>query len=221
MENFKVRKNNINNNNYIPIFNNIKKSNNIKKHNLKINIFFIYIFIIIIFFSLLIVNFKINNINKNVLLDSNSKLSKKSIKTNEISDEFIKNIKLIFNMMNKYTTFKIGGPAKYLVKPKEINQIIEINKLCNEYKVIYFILGNGSNLLVSDSGYYGVVILIHENNFGNLEVIKKNEEYIKCWSRNAYENIINRSMFIIINRIRRNYRYSRDNWRRDYYECIL
>ena len=117
-------------------------------------------------------------------MDSNSKLSKKSIKTNEISDEFIKNVKLIFKedeiienaMMNKYTTFKIGGPAKYLVKPKEINQIIEIIKLCNEYKINYFILGNGSNLLVSDTGYYGVVILIHENNFGNLEVIKKNED---------------------------------------------
>ena len=76
-------------------------------------------------------------------MDSNSKLSKKSIKTNEISDEFIKNIKLIFkedeiienDMINKYITFKIGGPAKYLVKPKEINQIIKIIKLCNEYKV--------------------------------------------------------------------------------------
>ena len=115
MEYFKIRKKNINNNNYIPIFNNIKKSKNNKKHNLKINIFYIYIFIIIIFFSLLIVIFKINNINKNELLNSNSNLSKKSIKTNKISDKFIKNIKLIFKedeiienaMMNKYTTFKI------------------------------------------------------------------------------------------------------------------
>ena len=184
MENFKERKKILNKNNYIPIFNDIKKSKNIKKNNLKINIFLIYIFIIIIFFSILIVFFKINNINKNELLDNNSLLSKKSIKTNEINDEFIKNIKIIFKedeivenaMMNKYTTYKIGGPAKYLVKPKEINQIIRIIKLCNKHKVNYFILGNGSNLLVSDTGYYGVVILIHENNFGNLEVIKKNED---------------------------------------------
>ena len=39
----------------------------------------------------------------------------------------------------------------------------------------YFILGNGSNLLVSDNGYYGVVILIHEINFSNLEILKENE----------------------------------------------
>ena len=78
-------------------------------------------------------------------------------------------------MMNKYTTFKIGGPAKYLVKPKRINQIIEIITLCNKHKVNYFILGNGSNLLVSDIGYYGVIILIHDN-FSNLEVIEKKED---------------------------------------------
>ena len=183
MENLKIRKKILNKNNYIPIFNDIRKDKNNKKNNLKINILLLYIIIIIIFFSILII-FIINNINKKDLLNSNSKLSRKSIKTNEISDEFIKNIKIIFKddeiienaMMNKYTTFKIGGPAKYLIKPKTINQIIEMIKLCNKYKINYFILGNGSNLLVSDTGYYGVVILIHEINFANLEVIKKNED---------------------------------------------
>ena len=80
-------------------------------------------------------------------------------------------------MMNKHTTFKIGGPAKYFTKPKNVNQIIEIILLCNKYKVNYFILGNGSNLLVSDNGYYGVIIQIHEYNFSNLEVKKDNEDY--------------------------------------------
>ena len=41
-------------------------------------------------------------------------------------------------MMNKYTTFKIGGPSKFLVKPKTINQIIKIITLCNEHKVKFF-----------------------------------------------------------------------------------
>ena len=47
-------------------------------------------------------------------------------------------------------------------------------------KINYFVLGNGSNLLISDKGYYGVIILIHENNFSNLKVIKKMKIYIKC-----------------------------------------
>ena len=181
MENLKIENNILNKNNYFPISKN-EKDKSKKKNNLINRLLFIYIFIIILIFFILIL-FKINNIKKNDILKNYSKLSKKSIKAKDINDEFVKNIKIIFNedeiienaMMNKYTTFKIGGPSKYLVKPKTINQIIKIITLCNEHKVNYFILGNGSNLLVSDKGYYGVIILIHENNFSNLKVIKKNE----------------------------------------------
>ena len=79
--------------------------------------------------------------------------------------------------MSKYTTFKIGGPAKIIVKPKTTEQIIHIIQLCNKNKIHFFILGNGSNLLVSDNGYYGVVIQIREDNFSQLKVIKKDENY--------------------------------------------
>ena len=78
-------------------------------------------------------------------------------------------------IMSRHTTFKIGGPAKFFVKPRSNNKIIKIILLCNKHKVNYFILGNGSNLLVSDNGYYGVILLIHENNFSNLEIQKENE----------------------------------------------
>ena len=177
MENLKKENKFLKNIHYIPVF---KDENHKNKKNYKINKLFIYIFIIIIF-SFLIFLFKLNKIKKIDILDNNSQSYNK---TNDFHYEFIKNIKLIFKedeiienaMMNKYTTFKIGGPAKYLVKPKRINQIIEIISLCIKHKINYFILGNGSNLLVSDTGYYGVIILIHENNFSNLEAIKKNED---------------------------------------------
>ena len=61
------------------------------------------------------------------------------------------------------------------MRPKTITQIIEIIQLCNKYKIYYFILGNGSNLLVSDQGYYGVVIQINENNFSHL-IVKKEDD---------------------------------------------
>ncbi|ORX39506.1 hypothetical protein BCR36DRAFT_588239, partial [Piromyces finnis] len=93
-----------------------------------------------------------------------------NIKNTLKNDEYIEN-----EMMKKHTTFRIGGPAKVFVKPKNVNQIIEIINLCNKHNVSYFILGNGSNLLVSDSGYMGVVIQIHQYNFSNLEVIKNDE----------------------------------------------
>ena len=78
--------------------------------------------------------------------------------------------------MSKHTTFKLGGSARFFVKPKTINQIIEIIQLCNKYKVNYFIIGNGSNLLVSYQGYYGVVIQIHEHNFSSLDIKKEDED---------------------------------------------
>ena len=73
-------------------------------------------------------------------------------------------------MMNKHTTFELGGPAKFFIKPNSINKIINVLKLCKEYSIDYFILGNGSNLLVSDNGYDGLVINIHEENFSDLKV---------------------------------------------------
>ena len=73
-------------------------------------------------------------------------------------------------MMNKHTTFELGGPAKFFIKPKSINEIIKIIKLCKEFSIEYFILGNGSNLLVSDKGFEGLIIKIHEENFSNLQI---------------------------------------------------
>lgn len=157
---------------YIPIsINEIKKKQII---NSKICLFkSLLLTIIIILFFLLI--FIIKYINKFYQLN-NSRLN-----TNE--EEFLKMLKKILKdeeiieneMMKKHTTFKIGGKAKYFTKPKSINQIIEIILLCNKYNVPYFILGNGSNLLVSDNGYNGVIIQIHEYNFSNLTVKKKDE----------------------------------------------
>ena len=52
------------------------------------------------------------------------------------------------------------------------NQLIRVLHLCKEYLIEYLILGNGSNLLVSDKGYDGLVINIHEDNFSDLKVEK-------------------------------------------------
>lgn len=58
----------------------------------------------------------------------------------------------------------------FFIKPKTINKIIKVLQLCKEYSIEYFILSNGSNLLVSDKGYEGLVINIHEDNFSDLKV---------------------------------------------------
>ena len=65
--------------------------------------------------------------------------------------------------MCRHTTFRIGGPADYFLIPESYGQIREILDICREENLPYFILGNGSNLLVSDSGYRGVIIQIYRN----------------------------------------------------------
>lgn len=71
--------------------------------------------------------------------------------------------------MSAHTTFKIGGPADYFLLPSSYEQIGEILKICKEEELPYFILGNGSNLLVSDKGYRGVIIQLFRN-AGEIEV---------------------------------------------------
>lgn len=62
--------------------------------------------------------------------------------------------------MNKHTTFRVGGPAKYFVSPAGEAELFRVLSLCREEGIPYYILGNGSNLLVSDRGYDGVMILM-------------------------------------------------------------
>lgn len=62
--------------------------------------------------------------------------------------------------MAKHTTFRVGGPADYFVTPTGPKELAEILKLCRDSNMPFFILGNGSNLLVSDKGFRGVVIEI-------------------------------------------------------------
>lgn len=62
--------------------------------------------------------------------------------------------------MAGHTTFRIGGPADCLVEMENEEQLVRIQSYLNRVEVPFFILGNGSNLLVSDEGYRGVVIRI-------------------------------------------------------------
>jgi UDP-N-acetylmuramate dehydrogenase len=65
--------------------------------------------------------------------------------------------------LKKYSTFKIGGPAKLFAEPKSIAEIRELLLFCKKNNEKFFILGNGSNVLFSDNGFDGLVIKIGKN----------------------------------------------------------
>ena len=71
--------------------------------------------------------------------------------------------------MKRHTTFRIGGPCDIFIKPRSIEEIRQIIEVVKENKVPYYVVGNGSNLLVSDDGYRGVIINLF-NNFSDITV---------------------------------------------------
>ena len=76
---------------------------------------------------------------------------------------------LVQEPMASHTTFRIGGPADYFVMPETVEELEAVLKLCKEEQMPYFILGNGSNLLVGDKGFRGVVIQLYKN-FDGLQI---------------------------------------------------
>ncbi len=86
--------------------------------------------------------------------------------------DFIKNNKIgdykENALMSTYTTYKVGGKAKILVFPKDVEKLILLLKELKENSINYKVIGNGSNLIFSDNEYNGVLIKL--DNFNSLEI---------------------------------------------------
>lgn len=66
-------------------------------------------------------------------------------------------------LMKDFTSFKIGGPADIVAEPKDIKELVELIKFLRNQGIIFYILGNGTNILVSDKGVRGCVVRIGKN----------------------------------------------------------
>ena len=75
--------------------------------------------------------------------------------------------------MSKYSWFNLGGPAEYLFKPDNKQQLIEFLRENKIHKLKIFIIGAGSNTLIRDKGIKGVVIKLGKG-FGGINLINKN-----------------------------------------------
>jgi len=85
---------------------------------------------------------------------------------NQIYDELTSRIdknRMILNApMKEYTSFKAGGNAALLVQPENAEELSYALKVISEHEVKHLVTGNGSNLLVKDTGYQGVILRIGE-----------------------------------------------------------
>ncbi len=94
-------------------------------------------------------------------------------------DEIVGKDKIKYNeKMSKYTTMKVGGPCDCIIFPDEISKIKDAIDFCKNKKIAFYVIGNGSNLLVKDEGIQGVVIKLGHR-FGKIEI---DGEYILAYA---------------------------------------
>jgi len=72
--------------------------------------------------------------------------------------------------LTKRTTLRVGGPADIYVEPASDEDLASVMRFCSDHRLAFFILGRGSNLLVKDSGFRGVVICLAQPHFSRIEI---------------------------------------------------
>ncbi len=100
--------------------------------------------------------------NKEIKENLEKIISKERIKQNE--------------PMKNHTSFKIGGPAEFYIKIKSIEELQKILKFAKKENIKITIIGNGSNVLVSDKGIKGIVI---RTNLKEIEIEEKKQNKIE------------------------------------------
>jgi len=69
-----------------------------------------------------------------------------------------------------HTWLKIGGPAQYFIRPRAVEELVEVVRCCHETQTPVRVLGGGSNLLVRDEGVSGAVIRLEHPAFAQIQV---------------------------------------------------
>ncbi len=83
------------------------------------------------------------------------------------------------HVLAPHTWYRLGGPADYFIRPRTTKELKEVVRRCNENHVSMYIMGRGSNLLVSDEGVRGAVIRLEGEEFGRTELKK---EQVTAWA---------------------------------------
>lgn len=92
--------------------------------------------------------------------------------------------------MKKYTSFRVGGPAELLIRPKDEESLIKILKTIKENNYKFYILGNGTNIIVKDRGFDGIIILLKDR----LKDICVNGLRIRAGAGASLKSLSNRAM---------------------------
>lgn len=95
--------------------------------------------------------------------------------------------------LKKYNTYRIGGKARYLIKPYNIESLELLINYLNNNNIKYLVIGNGSNIILPDEDYDGVIILLSNL---NKCILNKDEVYVEAGEKlNVFVmNIVNNNL---------------------------
>jgi len=95
--------------------------------------------------------------------------------------------------LKNYTTMKLGGPARFMVEVRTVDEVIAVHRNARSKNLPIFILGGGSNVIASDAGFNGIVIRIRIPGF---EVIADdlNTTTIKIGAGENWDNVVKRTV---------------------------
>ena len=98
----------------------------------------------------------------------NKRISK-DFKLSNFKGNIIKNAS-----MKRYTTIQTGGKVNFLCMPKDINDLIGLVKFCSKKRIPLLAIGNGSNIIVSDKGFNGILIRLSSKFFKGISICRNN-----------------------------------------------
>src|ERR1700722_6870268 len=81
-----------------------------------------------------------------------------------------KEISLLDEPLAPYTWMKVGGPAQFLVRPRQPDELQEVVRFCHDEQIPVRVLGGGSNILVRDEGVSGAVLQLVDDSFAQITV---------------------------------------------------
>ena len=92
--------------------------------------------------------------------------------------------------LKNHTTIRIGGPAALWVAPCNEQDLVETLKFCDNEKIDWFLIGNGSNLLVADGGFDGLVIKLSSSYFSQIRV---DDDRMRCGAGTSLKRVLSQA----------------------------
>src|SRR3954453_13776719 len=108
-----------------------------------------------------------------------------------VSLDAFKAIALLDEPLGPYTWLKVGGPAQYLLRPRQPDELLEVLRVCAEEQLPVRILGGGSNILVRDEGVSGAVLQLRDESFGRISI---DGTTVRCGAGALLSELISRTV---------------------------